>query len=188
MSAAGPHLTPEALLDYWFGDADAAATGAADEHLMACDRCGEALDALAALGAAVRDALRAGDVAVVTGGLFVQRLGDSGARLREYRVAPGGSVNCTVAPDDDVLVTRLSAALQGVQRLDLHHASDDGAAGVLQDIPFDAATGEVVVVNKVAAVRLQGPHTLRITLQAVDAAGPRDLGDYTFHHRPWPSS
>lgn len=39
-------------------------------------------------------------------------------RIREYRLPPNGSVNCTVAPDDELLVTRLEAPLEGVERLD----------------------------------------------------------------------
>lgn len=186
MSGPTPHLPADALLDYWLGDADAAATDAVDEHLMACDACGAALDELIALGDAVRGALRDGAVAVVTGAAFVQRLADRGSRLREYRVAGGGSVNCTVAPDDDVLVTRLLAPLQGVQRVDLRLQPDEGAEAVLHDVPFDAAAGEVVLINKVAAIRQQGPHTLRITLVDAAAASPRELARYTFRHRPWP--
>ena len=85
---------------------------------MQCDACGQALDELIALGDGVRSAFRAGAVSAVTTSAFVQRLAGQGVRLREYRLPPNGSVNCTVAPDDDLLVSHLEAPLDGVQRLD----------------------------------------------------------------------
>ena len=118
MSAAAGHLSVDALLDYWLHDSDAAATDAVDEHLMHCDACGQALDELIALGDGVRAAFRAGAVAAVASDAFVQRLAGQGLRVREYRLPHNGSVNCTVAPEDDLLVSHLEAPLQGVQRLD----------------------------------------------------------------------
>jgi hypothetical protein len=115
------HPGVEALLDYWLLDdpAGSAATDAVDEHLMQCEACGQLLDQLVALGDGVRAAFRGGDVEAVTGDAFVRRLAEHGLRLREYRLPHNGSVNCTVAPEDELLVARLEAPLQGVQRLDV---------------------------------------------------------------------
>jgi hypothetical protein len=185
----GHHLGTGALLDYWLGDSDAAATDAVDEHLMQCDACGQALDALVALGQGIRNALRAGAVGGVVGADFVQRLAQQGLQVREYRLTPGASVNCTVAPDDDLLVSRLLLAqpLQGVQRLDLHVESslEPGVRHALHDIPFDAGAGEVVWVNRLAELRPRPAFTAQATLMAVDDAGAREVGRYVFHHRPW---
>jgi hypothetical protein len=185
-----PHLTAEALLDYWLHDSDAAATDAADEHLMQCDACGRALDALAALGEGIREALRAGAVGAVASAAFAQRLAGQGLKVREYRLPPGGSVNCSVAPDDELLVSHLelpSPLPQGVQRLDLHVelSHEPGVRHERQDIPFDPQAGEVVYVVKLADVRRRPAHTLQATLVAVDGAGTRELGRYVFNHRPW---
>lgn len=189
--ARGEHLALEALLEYWLGDADTAATDAADEHLMRCDRCGEALDELVALGQGVRAALRAGAVVVATSPAFVTRLAAGGLRVREYRLAPAGSVNCTLAPEDEVLVSRLAAPLAGVQRLDVRiQLSDAPHAPIEQhDVPFDPGSGEVVLVADVPALRRRPAHTLRITLLAPAGKGSaRELGRYTFNHVPWPGS
>jgi hypothetical protein len=43
MSTTPHHLSFEALLDDWLGDADAAGTDAADEQLMRCDVCGASI-------------------------------------------------------------------------------------------------------------------------------------------------
>jgi hypothetical protein len=183
------HLPADVLLDYWLGDSDAAATDAVDEHLMQCDACGRALDGLVALGQGIREALRAGTVGGVVGEALVQRLAAQGLQVREYRVPSGGSVHCTVAPDDDLLVSRLALPPlpHGVQRLDLHVESSlaPGVRHELHDIPFDPQAGEVLWVNKVAEVREQGAHTARATLVAVQGAGVQELGRYTFLHQPW---
>jgi hypothetical protein len=189
-TALGPHLPSDVLLDYWLHDSDAATTDAVDEHLMQCDACGQALDALAALGDGIRDALRAGTVGAVTSAAFVQRLAGQGLKVREYRLPPGGSVNCSVAPDDELLVSHLELppeVLQGAQRLDLRveDSLEPGVQRERHDIPFDAQAGEVVYVVKLAEVRRRPAHTVQATLVAVDAGGAREVGRYLFRHQPW---
>jgi hypothetical protein len=188
MSATMKHLPLEALLDYWLRDSDAATTDAVDEHLMQCDTCGSALDDLIGLGDGVRDAFRAGAVATMASSAFVMRLAEQGLRLREYRLPHNGSVNCAVAPDDDVLVSRIEAPLQGVQRLDavMQLSTEPDVQHRLHDIPFDAQRGEVHYLPRLARVRQLPAHTMQLTLLAVDPGGTREVGRYTFHHRPWP--
>ena len=113
MSAASNHASTDVLLDYWLHDTDPATTDALDEHLMQCDECGQALDDLIALGDGVRAAFRAGAVSGVTSDAFLQRLVAQGLRVREYRLSHNGSVNCTVAPEDELLVAHLEAPLAG---------------------------------------------------------------------------
>lgn len=188
--ATEPHLGTGTLLDYWLGDSDGAATDAADEHLMQCDACGRALDELLALGQGIRDAWRAGLVGCVVGAAFVRHLAAQGLQVREYRVAPGGSVNCTVAPGDELLVSRLALPPhrpEGLRRLDLH-VEDSLAPGVrheLSDIPFDPQAGEVLVMAKVADIRPRPAHRVQMTLRTGAGAGARELGRYVFNHRPW---
>jgi hypothetical protein len=187
VNGSARHLSLAELLDYWLHDSDPAATEAADEHLMRCDACGEQLDALIALGDGVRAAFRAGAVSAVSTGAFVQHLRAAGLRLREYRLPRNGSVHCTVAPGDELLVSTLEAPLQGVQRLDAVAESsiEPGVQHRLDDVPFDPAAGVVLHLAKIAQVRQLPAHTLRVTLLSVAPAGPRVLGHYTFHHRPW---
>lgn len=182
------HPSPEALLDYWLDHSDAAATDALDEHLMQCDACGAVLDGLVALGDGVRTALRRGEVTAIASDAFVQHLAGSGQRVREYRLPLNGSVNCTVAPDDHFLVARLAAPLAGVERLDMLAQRSTGPALTqrLQDIPFDAQAGEVIYVAKIAEIKQLPAHTLQLTLLAVAPGDTRELGRYTFNHRPWP--
>jgi hypothetical protein len=189
MSAQAPnHPSIEALLDYWLDDSDAAANAAIDEHLMQCEACGRALDDLVALGDGVRAAFRSGAVSAMASDAFLKRLVDHGVQVREYRLPPDGSVNCTVAPDDELLVAHLETPLQDVDRLDavvtLSFAPD--VQHRLQDVPFDARAGEVLWMPKFGLVRNAPAHTAEVTLLSVDPGGANELGRYTFHHQPWP--
>lgn len=188
MTAALNHPSIATLLDYWLHDSDTATTDAVDEHLMQCDACGQVLDGLVALGNGVRVAFRAGDVAMVTSGDLVQRLTAQGLKVREYRLPHNGSVNCTVAPEDELLVSRLEAPLQGIERLDAlaQLSIEPDVQHRLHDIPFDPQAGEVLYVPKLTEVRHLPAHTLTVTLLAVESGGAREVGRYTFRHRPWP--
>ncbi len=129
-SAALDDATLEA---WWLGELDAGAALRADEHLLGCAACAQRAQALVAIAHGVHDATRAGAVRAVAGDALLERLAASGLRLREYRVPWNGSVNCTVAPDDDVMVARLQAPLAGVTRLDaVVTRSVDGAMSVLE--------------------------------------------------------
>jgi hypothetical protein len=185
---AGGHLPVDALLAWWLhDDASAADADAVEEHLMQCDACGETLDELVALGDGVRAAFRAGAVSAVTTAAFVDRLAAHGLRVREYRPPPNGSVECSVAPDDDLLVSHLAAPLAGVERVDAVAVSslEPGVEHRLEDVPFDAKTGEVLWLPRIAQVKTLPAHTLNVTLLAVAPGGARELGRYAFHHRPW---
>jgi hypothetical protein len=182
------HPSSGLLLDYWLRDTDRATTDMIDEHLMRCDACGEALDALIALGAGVRAAFRAGAFAGMASDAFVQRLIGRGVRIREYRVPRNGSVNCTVAPDDELLVAHLAAPLRGVRRLDaLVRLSLQGdVQHRLSDVAFDPQADEVVWLPKTDEVKRLPEHTAEVTLVSMEPGGPRELGRYAFRHRPWP--
>ena len=119
MSAQPGHLPIDALLQDWLGESESAARAAVDEHLMECDACGALFDGIFALGTGVRESMQAGAVGTMAGPGFVERLLASGVRVRQYRLPHNGSVHCTVAPDDQVLVSRLQAPLHDVQRLDI---------------------------------------------------------------------
>jgi len=182
---AAVHPEWDALVDYWLGDSDAAATEAIDAHLMQCDACGSALDEVVALTRGVKQAFGGGAVPSMLSAPFVERLKSAGRRVREYRVPHNGSVVCSVAPDDDLLVSHLSVPLHGVTRLDAVFvlSLEPGQATRWNDIPFDAASGEVLFVPKLTEVRSLPSHEMVVRLLAVDAAGEREVGHYTFHHR-----
>jgi len=182
------HPTIEALLDYWLDDSDAAAIEAIDVHLMQCEPCGQALDDLVALGDGVRAAFRSGAVSAMASDAFLKRVVGRGVQVREYRLARNGSVNCTVAPEDELLVAHLETPLQGVERLDamVTLSFEADVQHRLHDVPFDPQAGEVLWLPKFGLIRNAPAHTAEVTLLSVDAGGTHELGRYTFHHQPWP--
>jgi hypothetical protein len=173
------------LLEYWLGELDAEREEQIDGHLLGCGHCSANLQSLVELAGEVREAVNAGALKAVLSDAFVRRLAAHGLHLREYRVPHNGSVHCTVAPDDDVLITRLNAPLAGVERLDLERVGI-GSAGTerLRDVPFDAAAGEVIFTLPMDRVRALPETTVRIRLLAVSAADERTVGEYTLHHAP----
>jgi len=179
----------ETLLEYWIGELDPEQEARLDEHLLGCGPCSADLQALVDLGGEVRAAVRGGEVRVILNDAFVQRLATHGMRLREYRVPHNGSVHCTVAPEDDLLITRLVAPLAGIDRLDIETlGGDDSTSERVRDVPFDAAAGEVVFTPHTERVRTLPAMTVRFRLLAVAPSGERVVGEYTLHHTPWRAS
>jgi hypothetical protein len=173
----------DVLVEYWLGELNDEHTQRIDAHLLGCDACGAKLDEIVALTDGVRGAFDAGLFGTIIGAGFARRLAELGLRLREYRVQRNGSVACSVGPDDDVVISRLSAPLSGIGRLDLLRLGQPGEPALrAEDIPFDAAGGEVVFVAPAARLRALPTCTERMQLIAVDASGERLVGDYTFNH------
>ena len=178
-----------ALIDYWLGDLDAAGEEAIERHLFGCGECSATLESIAELAGGIRTLLRRGELAAAVTPAFVEALRRSGLRLRQYGVPCNGSVHCTVAPDDDLLITRLQAPLAGIERLDLVAIEPgDRAPQRLDDIPFSAAAGEVVLLPRVDRIRALGESTTTMRLVAVDPGGERVIGEYRFLHAPWPGA
>lgn len=176
----------DVLVRYWLGELDDDATQQVDRHLLGCDACGARLDEIIALADGVRGALKAGLVTGIVADTFAQRLAERGLRVRRHHVERDGSVNCTIAPDDDVVVAHLAAPLAGIERLDLVLQLHGEPESRLPDIPFDAARGEVVVVEPAARLRALPACVEQARLVAVDASGAeRVVGRYTFNHRPY---
>lgn len=170
------------LLAYWLDDLDEAAQARVEEHLLGCGSCSDRLAELVSLGDAVRAAFAQGKVGAFVTDAFVKRLAGHGMRLREYRVPRNGSVNCSIAPEDDGVVAYLEAPLAGVKRVDAITYVADAPAEVSRDIPFDTASGEVVILPPVALLRAMPSHRQRVRLVAVDDSGERLIGEYTFNH------
>jgi hypothetical protein len=172
------------LAEYWLGELDAAREQRLDEHLLACAACSERLRALVDLGAGIRRVFLDGWLNIVLPEPFIRRIKDAGFRVREYDLAAGGSVECTVTPDDDFVVAYLRAPLTDVRRLDV--LVDDTTSGKFRanDVQFDASAAALVTVTSTAYLRTLQHSRQRVRLVAVDGVNERVLGDYTFNHYP----
>jgi hypothetical protein len=180
------HADLATLIAYWFGELDEACEAALEEHYLGCGECSARLAEVEALASGVRRAFSNGLVRGVVTPAFVEKVRASGVRVREYRVPWNGSVNCTVAPEDEMLFSRLQAPLEGVGRVDVILGSSHGAQGDLrlEDVPFDAATGEVVMSPSIVHIKTMPAYRQVMRLVAVEAGKERLLGEYTFNHTP----
>lgn len=173
------------LTDYWLADLSPAEEAAVEEHLLACDECSRGMRGVVDLAGGIRVVARRGTLRVVVTEAFLDRLAREGLRVREYRVAPGGRVACTVTADDDVVVGRLTAPLAGVGRVDLALCDAEGREQQRwPDIPVNPSEGEVVFTAPIDVLRTLPASVRRYRLIAVEAGGERLLGEYTFVHTP----
>jgi anti-sigma factor RsiW len=167
------------LVDYWFGDLPPDEEAAFEEHLFGCGECTAKLGELVVLGEAAGTAFREGAVRAVISHPLYDAMKKEGLRLREYRVRPGTSVQCTIRQTDDFVVSRLEAPLAGVRRVDLLTPE-----GRFEDVPFDAHAGDVLVIPPPAALKRSGAFNTYMRLFSVEDTGERMLGEYTFLHSP----
>ena len=181
-------ISLETLIAYWLAELPPDEEASLEEHLFACASCSARLEELAALAAGIRATVREGRVAAVISVPFLEALKRQGLRIREYRVPAGGRVDCTLRADEDAVVSRMQAPLAGVKRVDALRRMEVGGKVVFEsridDVPFDPAAGEVLHLPSAAWVRRLPANTLRVQLVAVDEAGERTLGEYTFAHTP----
>jgi hypothetical protein len=174
----------EMLVAYWLGEVPEKRELTLEEHLFGCAHCIQRLEELAAFASGVRAAVKDGKVNVVVSEPFVQAMTQAGLRLREYRLGPGDSVNCTICADDDAVISRIRAPLADVRRLDVVNMRVGAPDDRLVDVPFDAETGEVLIIPSAAWLKTMPAFTMQMRLIAVGDAGEKQLGDYTFNHSP----
>ena len=181
-----PGATPlSTLIEYWLGELDAAGEAQIEEHLFGCAECSSRLHNLAQLGEGIRRETRQWSQLVVLPAPFVKRLQNAGARVREYSMQPGGSVACTVAPADDMVIAHLHAPLHDVQRLDLVFEDlPEGTRTRLEDVAFDRAADEVVLAPNVMQLRQLTWATQRVQLFSIENGTEREIAAYTFNHSP----
>ena len=178
----------ERLVAWWLGELAGGEEEKLEGHFFACAHCAGRLEWLAALSSGVRMAVGAGVLGVVVSAPFVEAMKRAGMRLREYRLGPGMTVNCTIRADEDAVVSRIRAPLAGVKRLDAVRRVEVGGVEQpevrLEDVPFDPASGEVLFIPSAAWVKKMPAMRQHVRLLAVEEEGERLVGEYTFAHTP----
>jgi hypothetical protein len=172
------------LMDYWLGALPSEAEDPVEEHLMNCDRCGDRLREVIALADGLRMLAQSGSLCVVVSDQFVKHAGDAGQRVRQYAPPQGGSVQCTVSSDDDLLIARLAVDLSTAARVDLTWC-DPGGTEVLRmtDIPVRGDACAVICQQSITFAKASPSNTLIARLVSVDTEGAEQLlGEYAFHH------
>jgi Putative zinc-finger len=178
-------LADDLVLDWWTGELGAAEARRVERHLVSCGPCSARAELLPAVAEGVRGLVREGRLSAVLSRIVVERLQLEGRRIREYRVAPGGGVQCSVEPEDDVVLARLAVDFEGVTRVDLVTRVGDDPEQRYRDLPFDPAAGELILAPPTDLLRARPASVERMRLVAVEPQGERLLGEYTFNHSPW---
>ena len=180
----GTPISAGVLAEYWAGTLPPEEEEAVETHLLGCDACSARLRDLAALAEGVQALARDGRLRMVVSDAFLERAAQDGVRIREYAPPRGGSVDCTVTTEDDLVVGRLAADLTGAQRVDLCICDARGVEQLrLPDIPVRAGADSVIYQESIAFLKAAPSLVMVARLVAVDeAGGERILGEYTFNH------
>lgn len=173
-----------ALADYWLGALAGPDEDSVEEHLFECDQCVARLREVMALAEGIRRLAREGDLRMVVSDAFLERAAEDGLRVREYAPPSGGSVQCTVTENDDLMIGRLAADLSGARRVDFCWCDEHGVERMrLADIPFRADAASIVLQEPITLLKASPTATQIARLVSVDDAGiERLLGEFTFHH------
>lgn len=177
-------LSAAVLVDYWLAALPTFDEDAVEQHLMACDECGDRLREVIALAEGLRALARSGSLQVIVSDQLLKRAAGAGLRVREYAARRGDSITCTVAADDDLLVARLAVDLSAASRVDLSWCDPGGIElRRMADIPIRADAGSVICQQSITWAKASPSSTMTARLLAVDEQGDeRLLGEYTFHH------
>jgi hypothetical protein len=173
------------LADYWRAALTPYDEEGVEEHLFNCDTCSERLREVIALAEGIRDLAREGSLRMVVSDAFLRRASENGLRVRQYAPPSGGSVECTVTAEDDILIGRLAADLSGATRVDLCIFDESGAEQVrLEDIPVRAGASSVAYQESITFAKAAPSFRMIARLVALDETGcERLLGEYTFNHK-----
>src|SRR5262249_1808666 len=143
-----------------------------EEHLLACDECGDRLREVIALAEALKSLARSGSLQVMVTDPFVKHAAETGLRVREYAPAPGESIQCTVAADGDLLVARLAVDLTTASRVDLSWCDPRGVERQrMTDIPIRGDEPSVICQQSITWAKGSPSSTMVARLLAVDEKG-----------------
>jgi hypothetical protein len=172
------------LADYWLARLAGPEEEAVEEHLLNCDACGQRLREIMALAEGIRSLAQEGVLRMIVNDTFLRRVAMDGTHVREYDVASGGNVECTVTAEDDILVGRLAADIGGAARVDLSLCNEGGVEQVrMVDIPVHSGTHSIAYQESIRFMKSAPTLQLIARLVAVDDTGSeRLLGEYTFNH------
>lgn len=177
-------LSAAVLADYWLAVLPQPEEAAVDEHLLGCDQCGTRLREVIALADGLRNLARQGSLRMVVSDAFLASAAEDGLRVREYTPPPGGSVECTVTAEDDLLIGRLAANFRGAKRVDLSICDENGIELLrFPDIPLHPEARSIAFQESIAFAKAAPDYKTLVRLFTFDEAGAeRLLSEYRFNH------
>ncbi len=137
------HVSSDGFADYLAGLLDPRADDELEAHLFSCRSCALEAEKLAGLAVAVHRAVPP----VLTAGRF-EELEREGRIAAVNAVLPGRIAEARFPPAEKLLVLRLGGSdLSRARRVDMELLDLDGKVlARFDDVPFDVARGEVLVV------------------------------------------
>lgn len=178
------------LVDYLQGELESPKEISVEEHFFACHVCTHRMESVVRVGAAVASAVRSGGVVVSVSNALLTRAEQEGLKLRQYRLEPGGSVACTAAPDDDIVVVRLAADLEDTTEASVEIdtrflTSESRQHKRVHDVAVDRTQNEIVLLFPGEMVRSFPRSQWTMQVIATDSSGERSFGPYVMNHTPW---
>lgn len=150
-----------------------------EEHYFGCNECLDQAQRMQRLVAELEATLPA----VLTRARR-KRLEATEPRPTSVDVRPGETASIHLGGDAPVGFWVMHAELTGAQRVDFEARDASGnALFTVNDVPFDAERGEVVLACQVHYRALPGIAMLHVSLVATDARGARKVGEYVLDHR-----
>jgi hypothetical protein len=183
-------LSLEELLAYRSDELSDAQADRVEEVYFACAVCAKRLAWLEELTSEVRRLVRSGAVSAGITTALLESAKSNGLVFRTYALAPGTTVACTAAPEDDFILVRLAVPAATEGRVDLKTEMLDLDTGrqsehFTADVPVDKTTGELLVAYSGGVIRSY-PRS-RWTVEAIvhGPEGKRTTGPYVLDHTPW---
>lgn len=169
----------ETVAAWTLDELDEEASNAFEEHYFGCDACVEQAERMRRLVSELEATLPA----VLTQARR-KRLEATQPRPTSVAVRPGETATIRLGGDAPVGFWVMHAPLSGVERVDFEARDANGAPlFAIEDVPFDAERGEVVLACQVHYRNLPGIQSLHVSLTATDAQGSRPVGNYILDHR-----
>lgn len=168
------------LVGYWLGELTAEREGVVEDALFSDAEVARRLDALARLEAGILQLIREGRLQSSVARKGLAAFDQAGLRLREYRLAPGQTVPCTIA-DEDLVVIRLQGGFTANEVDVVMHGEFEGlphASETYSGVPVDG--GEVILVYPGDRIRALPRSHFRYEVRA----GGLPAGNYHLDHRP----
>jgi hypothetical protein len=181
MSEAKHPLALGDLLEYWLGEADSPPSQAVEAHVFECDECAAALDDVVRLGRDLIALVRDGRVSARATTGLANRFSRDRLNVRQYSVQPGEVVQCTVTPEDELLLARLILPEATPARLDLSFRLYGAEVQHIADVTIDRRAGEVMSFLPARPRQGDASGRAEYALLDPDAAG-RVIATYTLEH------
>jgi hypothetical protein len=170
-------------LEYYLGEAPAAAADALDEHLFECAACEAQLDALRRTASAMVALMRRGAIAASATSAIANRMARDRLNVRSYLLMPGETVACTVGQDDDFLMGRFVLPPGTYTRVDLRVLNDAGQELMrTADIAIDARSRHAIMFMPARPITSEGSAVWHYVLSTPGPDGDRELARYSLDH------